>query len=306
VAEAAGDDEMLGIVSHHLGGLALARSRPEEALPKLRQALAAFQRARDERGQMQVLSLLGDVEMLRGNLEAALAWYDRVLELTAQVENLGLRSVTYSDRARVFSQQAEAERDPLRARQLLEQAITDERAALALEERLGRAASAATAHHNLADRLRRVGSLDEAEEHARQALAVWEQLRDENTWKTLKILEEIAEARGDEAAAAQWRRRKEAARSEAEDRSGDPALPPEFVSTLLGVAAQARKTGASLEQALAADGAPAGFLAVLTQRASWLVAHLQALASGAARPAGDVPAPYRALIEQAWQQMQGK
>src|SRR5262245_16337726 len=46
----AAKDAALG---QHPGILALDRSRPEEALPHLRQALTAFQRARDEHGQMR-------------------------------------------------------------------------------------------------------------------------------------------------------------------------------------------------------------------------------------------------------------
>jgi tetratricopeptide (TPR) repeat protein len=76
-ARSAGDVKLLGILSEHLGSLALNRSHPEEALPLFREALAAFQQARDGRGQLNVLNFLGILERQRGNLDAARAWYER-------------------------------------------------------------------------------------------------------------------------------------------------------------------------------------------------------------------------------------
>jgi hypothetical protein len=204
----------------------------------------------------------------------------------------------------IFSDQAQQTADSVRARQLLELAIAEERAALVLQQQLGHPVSIARSHNNLASRLHRAGALDEAEEHARTALDICEQLRDPHTWQTLWVLEDIATARGDAAAAAEWRRRKEAARAEAEERAGTPTLPSETVASSLQVAAQARRQGQSLEQALAAAGAPDDFLTTLAGRYPWLVAHLRAMAAGTARPADPVPAPYRDLLDAAWQQAQ--
>jgi tetratricopeptide (TPR) repeat protein len=293
-----------GTIYHQLGSLAVDRSRPEEALPHLRLALAAFQRARDEHGQTRVLNALGNVEFQRENEEAALAWYDRSLELATRLGNVEEQAWARSNRAAVFSVVAEKEADPLRTRQLLDQALAEARAALVLREQLGQPATIAISHNNLGYLLRCVGALDEAEEHAHQALAIRQQIGDHETWKTLWLLEGIAEARGDAAAAAEWRRRKEAARVEAETRSGDLGMLLNAVSGLLQVAMQVRTAGTTLEQALATIGAPDGFLAALAGHSSWLVAHLQALATDAARPDGDVPAPYRDLVAQAWRQVQ--
>ncbi len=301
-ARAAGDDELQGIIAQHLGVLALNRSHPDEAVAHLREALAAFQRAHDEHNQMRVLNSLGNVESQRGNLEAALAWYDGSLERARKLDSGEGQATARSGRALIFSTQAQQATDPDRARQLLERAITEERAALILKKQLGQPNSIRISHNNLADNLRLAGALDEAEEHARKALAICEQWRAPTTWKTLWLLEEIAAARGDAAAAAEWRQRKEAARIEAEARAGTPSLPLEMVAPLLQLAAQARAESLSLEEALTGAGAKDDFLPTLAARYSWLVAHLRALAAGAAHPADAVPGPYRDLLDAAWQQ----
>jgi len=224
-AQEAGDDELVGILSQHLGVLAFDRDHPEEAVAHLRDALSAFQRAGDEPGQMRVLNSLGNLDGKRGNPEPALAWYERSLELAGKLGDVEGQAMARSNRANVLSDQARAAGDPrtsAEAWRLLNRAISEDREALRLHEQLGRPASIARSHSNLAERLRFAGLLDEAETHAREALGIRERLRDRNTWITLGILEDIAGARGDAAGAAEYRRRKEAARLEAEERAGTP------------------------------------------------------------------------------------
>jgi hypothetical protein len=42
-------------------------------------------------------------------------------------------------------------------------------------------------------------------------------------------------------------------------------------------------------------------LAALERDAPWLAAHLKALATGAPRPAVDVPPPFTDLVQQVWE-----
>jgi hypothetical protein len=109
---------------------------------------------------------------------------------------------------------------------------------------------------------------------------------------------------GDAAAAAEWRQRKEAALVEAEERAGTLSLPLDGVKALLQLAVQARRHRLPLEQALTDVDIPDDFLIKLAGRASWLVAHLRALAAGTARPADPVPGPYSELLNAAWQQVE--
>ena len=82
--------------------------------------------------------------------------------------------------------------------------------------------------------------MHEAEQHALQALAIRERLNSPETAQTLEILERIAEARGDAAAAAEYRHRAEAAAAEAQQRAGRQGLPLETIVALLQLALTAR------------------------------------------------------------------
>ena len=114
------------------------------------------------------------------------------------------------------------------------------------------------------------------------------------------VFEQIAEARGDAGAAAEYRRRKEAAQQEAQERAGTPSLPVQRVFQLLQLALTARAQGVPLQQALDAVGAEEGYMAKMDQTYPWLAAHLRALAGRQPRPAVDVPGAFAELIDQAW------
>lgn len=297
-AEAAGDLELQGILYQSLGDLAADRGQPERAEPLLRRALSAFQQAGNRQGEMQVLNSLGNVASSRGQPEAALAWFDRCLERARALGDVQGEAAARSNRAILLSEQAQRSADQAEARRLLEAAAAEEASVLPLKEQLGQPASLAISHNNLANTLRLLGRLDEAQDHALQALALRERIGHPNTWRTLWILEDIALARPDPAAAETWRRRKEAARAEAQARAGDPGLPAQLVVQLLQLALSARAAGLALPDALQQAGAPEGFLDALPP---WLAAHLRALAArGASRPAVDVPAAFTSLLDQAW------
>ena len=227
------------------------------------------------------------------------------------------------NRAILLSEQAQETTDPAARLRLLNQAIAEERESLALEQQLGQPAWIAISHNNLAEYLRQLAEaggtglpgvdepdhrqdagatadhgqdpratlLDEAEQHALQALAIFERLNSPHTSQTLEILERIAEARGDAAAAAEYRRRKEAAHAEAQQRAGRQGLPLETIVALLQLALTARAEQLDFADALRSAGAddPAALLAAIQQTDPWLAAHLSALATGHARPAAEPP-----------------
>ena len=340
-ARAAGDDEAEGVTWHGLGCTYNDRNRPDEAVPALRQALDAFSRAGDTAGQMRTLNILGVVDKNRGHSEAALAWYERSLELATQLDDLQGQAQARGNRAVLLSDHAEAATDRHVRQTLLNQAISEERECLAIDQQLGHPADIAISHNNLANRLRLLavarasspsldneaagsdasgsraespshviepGSpghelLDDAEYHARAALALREQLRSPNTHYTLQIFADIAEARGDTSAAAEWRARADASFAEAQERAGTPSLPPDLVLQLAGLALTARQQQITLSDALASAGAddPDAYLTQLDAMAEWLRPHLVALATPEAkRPAIPVPEKFQAAIEEAW------
>lgn len=302
-AASAGDDELVGTLWQSLGVMALDRNRPGEAVQPLQKALAASQRAGNDRSRMRVLNLLGSVEAGCGRREAALAWYEQSLALAQKLRDMEGQAMARSNRASVLSILAQDASEPVERRRLLNEAIAEAREALAIREDLDQPASIAIGHNNLAESLRLTGQLEGAEVHARQALAIFERLDSPRTWQPLLILEQIAEDRGDDAAAAEWRRRKEDAQAEAERRAGPDSLPQEHIVHLLQLALAARAQKLPLADALRADGAedPAAYLAFLEQNHPWLAAHLHALATGAARPEVPAPPPWPAFLDQAWQ-----
>lgn len=301
-AAASGDDEAAGILWQSLGGMALARNRPGDAVQPLHKALAAFERAGNDRGRMQVLNSLGNVEQQRGRREAALAWYEQSLALAQERRAVEGQATARGNRAGVLLALAHKAGDPAERRRLLSEVIAELREVLAIRETSGQPVPIAISHNNLAESLRLAGELEQAEGHARRALAIFEPLESPYKPTTLALMEEIAEARGDAAGAAAWRRRKEAARAEAERRTGPESLPQEGVGGLLRLALAARAHGFPLADALRAAGVedPAAFLARLQQDHPWLAAHLQALAAGTARPEDPVPPPHAGLLDQAW------
>jgi tetratricopeptide (TPR) repeat protein len=322
-AREAGDTEAIGILWQGLGNMHLDRKHPDKAVPALRKALDAFAEAGDVANQMRTLIWLGEADRYRGHPEAALAWYERSLALAEQLGDLQGQATTRSNRAILLSDQAQAllgdggSLPPLgdaddaaagspshdEARRLLNQAIAEERECLAIQQQLGHPASISISHNNLADYLRLSGQLNDAEQHARAALDIREQLNDPRTHQTLNILRKIAEASGDATAAAVWRTRRDAAYADAQRRAGTPSLPPELIASLLSVALTAREHAIPLPDALASAGVEDGaaYLNQLDTVAAWLPPHLHALARAAGtRPATDVPAQYQDLINEAW------
>jgi hypothetical protein len=183
----------------------------------------------------------------------------------------------------------------------LNQAISEERKVLALKEQMGHPVRIAISHNNLAEYLRLDGQLDEAERRAHTALTFFQQLKDPHLPSTLQILEQIAEARGDTASAAEWRAAKEAAYAEAQQRAGEAGLPSDTIIALLQLALTARQHKIALTDALRSAGADDGFLPAIQQNDPWLAAHLEALAAGQPRPAVDVPARHKDVIDAVWE-----
>jgi tetratricopeptide (TPR) repeat protein len=251
---------------------------------------------------MRVLVSLGNVECSRGDLEASQAWYERALEQAVRLDNLDGQATTRGNLAALLRMKAGGPNDPEKRLFLLTQAIREERQVLALRQRLSNFTGIALSHRNLADYLREAGLLDDAERHAQQGFEIDTRQSSPEVWQTLLTLERIAAARGDAVAEAEYRRRKEAARAEAEQRAGDAGLPLQTLVALLQLALTARAQQVPLPDALRAAGAddPAALLAQLEQHDPWLATHLTALASGAPRPPVAAPDQFADLLDEVW------
>ncbi|MFC1824667.1 tetratricopeptide repeat protein [Thermodesulfobacteriota bacterium] len=296
-----GNEEGIGLAFQALGAIRDYSGDSEEAFDYFQRAHSAFQKARNRRGERQVLNSLGIIEMKRGNLDSALAWFDRSLQIAEELGDISGQAYARRNRAEVLRLQIETATDIERTRRLLDQAIVEGRQALALHEQLGQPEAIAASHHNLAISLRETGRLEEGEKHAKEALSFRETANDPDTWKTLWILEIIAEARGDATAAAHYRRRKEDSRSAAQGLAGTLSLPQQTLVQLFQLALTARARGDTIEEALTASGAQHDLLAIIEKRDPWLATHLRTLAGGERQPSVAVPQIYQKLVNQVWE-----
>jgi len=244
-----GDLELQGAFLQHLGGLQRQMGRAAESTDTLRRALRSFQQSSNRGGEMQTCDLLGSAEMDLGRLDPAEAWYRKALDLARGLgdqrqtgitrQNLG---ILYQVRAAALPETAAAapERD-----RLLAAAVTEIEASLAIWQAMGNRLGAASSHAQLGILHRLRGDLDRAETQAHQALAIRESLDHLDAWKDYANLAEIARARGDTSAAADWQSKADAKRAEAKRRAagpaadaGDPAAAPDrrLMEALLALA----------------------------------------------------------------------
>jgi len=299
-ASASGDNATLGITYQHLGVVARQRGRYDEAEEHYRRALEGAEKAGDALARVRILNLLGVVEEKLGNLSEAQTWFERSRALAEELEDLSAQAQARSNLAIVYSQRAEQTEEPDEARRWLHRAIGEEREALRIAEALGLPPWRGISLGNLAEYLRRAGQLEEANQIAREAVATRERLNDPELWKPLSVLEHIAHARADQTAAAEWRRRKEEAFAEAQERAGVGGLGLQGVTLLLQLAHAARADGVPLGAALAQANAPDDLLDQIRERDPWLLTHLQALAGNEGQPEAKVPALYAEVVDAAW------
>jgi tetratricopeptide (TPR) repeat protein len=158
-------------------------------------------------------------------------------------QNLGILSQT----------RAEATQDPAERDRHLAGALVEVEASLAIRQALGNRLDEAASRSQLAILHRLRGDLDRAEAEARKSLEIVEPLNQPDLWKDYANLADIARARGDQPAAAQWQAKAEAKRSEVERLAagpGGPGLDPRLVEALMSLARAvhgARTQGRPLE-----------------------------------------------------------
>lgn len=316
LAGEAGDDETVAFAAGERALLALARSDPDGAKRLHETQLQASQRAGDANGVLSALNGLGAVCLAANRLAEAQEWFERLLTETRRLKGPAPEAVAHTNLAVVEMAQAdraEAASDPALARLHLEAAAHHGEAALALQSRLGTADIDAT-HQNLSVSYFRLGRLDEAERHAREANRLVAAYGGHELWKTCWSLEGIARARAEAARAAgdpaaaqrydadaeRWRQEKERLFAEAEEREGPRQPPDELLTQLIAVARHARQTGETLAAVMNANGAPDDFIPQVQAAFPWLHTHLQAIATSAPRPEAAPPAALSDLFDQLW------
>jgi len=203
-AQAAGDLGLQGAFLQHQAILQDDLGRQERAVALYQQAMALFQRASDVGSEMRTCDLLASAERLRGQLEAAEAWYARSRELALQLHDRAQLATTAHNVGILFQTRAEQATDDAARAAFLRQAIGSVQESLRIKMELQDQVGAAASYFQLGVLYWMAGDLDQAEEHARQGLQVSESLNLPDVYKDYGNLAEIARARGNGEAAARW------------------------------------------------------------------------------------------------------
>jgi tetratricopeptide (TPR) repeat protein len=290
-ARVAGDQELEGITLQHQGILADYRGDLEAAARLYREALKRFEAMHNEGAIMRTCNLLGVVEQRAGRLAAARGWYERARELArgrGDQEMLGAVAQNLGIVAQREGEAARAAGDEAAARGKFAEAVRSVQESLAAWQQAHNRPNEAASYSQLgqlylllaAGAAAPAADLARAEEHAHRAREIREELRLPEVYKDYWTLEGIAQARGDVAAAAAWRRKREAVQAELRRRAGGGGVDPRFVKAVEAlclaagrvalrgeeVSPQVEENVAALEKAPAPWGAVGGFLRAVIGR----------------------------------------
>lgn len=209
-ARQAGDKKLEGSLLVHQGILAGERNQLECASRFYGQALQRLQEADNTQGVMQTYNWLGVVEGKAGRLAEARAWYEKSRELAVRLQNqpgLGHAAQNICIICQLEGQAARERDDEPAARRHFEEARRSVEESLKVKQGLGNKAFEASSWGQLARIHLRLGDLDAAEHHAHEARRIRESLSLKEAWRDYNTLCEIAQARDDTDAAAEWARK---------------------------------------------------------------------------------------------------
>jgi tetratricopeptide (TPR) repeat protein len=233
-ARQAGDRELEGAFLQHQGALARQRNQLDRAARLFQQALQHFWE--DHQGVMQTYSLLGGTELKAGRLAEARAWYEKSRERAVQLkdqpgignaaQNIGIVWQEEGEAARDRGDEPGARRHFEEARRSVEESLRVWQSEKNKPKEAAAWSQFATIHLGL-------GDLAAAERYAHEARQIRESLGLKEAWKDYNTLSEIAQARGDTTAAAEWAKKRDELRAELKRRAGgDGGLPAQMLKVL--------------------------------------------------------------------------
>ncbi|HEX3529486.1 MAG TPA: tetratricopeptide repeat protein [Thermoanaerobaculia bacterium] len=264
-ARQAGDKGLEGGILQNQGILTSERHQLERASRLYQQALERFQEAGDQGAMMQTYNLLGVVEQKAGRLAEARAWYEKSRELAVQLRDQPSLGYVAGNSGTVWQLEGEAARgrgDEPAARRCFEEARNSVEESLRIWQAQENKPYEATSRGHLAQIHLRLGDLAAAERHAHEAREIREALGLKEAWKDYDTLSEIAQARGDLAAAAEWAKKRDDLLAELERRAGGGGgLAPQMLQALQ------RLTLACAQAGFGEDGLGPGEEEVLAQLA---------------------------------------
>jgi tetratricopeptide (TPR) repeat protein len=273
-ARQAGDGSVEATTLQHQGAHAIYRRQFVRAASLCGQALRRSQDAGDAHRMMQAMNLLGVLGRNEGRLTEARAWYEASSRLAVNLkdepgqgqaaQNLGIVCQFEGDAAR-------ARGDEPAARSCFQAAFRSVEESLLIWQAQKNQPYEAASLSQLGIIHLRLGDLAAAEQYANAARQIRESLGLPELWRSYGVLSEIAEARGDTAAAAEWAQKRDAKRAELERLAGGGGgLSSQMVKALQQLAiacaqagfgqAQPQGLGPDVEEALAKlDQFPAPF-----------------------------------------------
>lgn len=246
-ARQAGDKGLEGTTLQHQGGLAYERDELERATRLYQQALERFREAGDHQGVMQIYNSLGVAEMKIGRLAEARAWHEKSRELAVQLKDqagLGQAAQNIGIVCQKEGEAARERRDEPAAKQHLEEARRSVEESLRIKQAHGNKPAEANSWGQLAIIHLLLGNLAAAERHVHEARQIHESLGLKEALKDYNTLSEIAQARGDLAAAAAWAKKRDDLRAELEHRAGGGGdLPAQMLGALQALALACAQAG---------------------------------------------------------------
>lgn len=252
-----GDKELEGTILQHQGLLARNQNQLERAARLYQQALQRFQEANDTAAVMQTYNLIGVVEEKAGRLPEARAWYEKSRDLARQLnDQVGLGQIA-QNLGGICQSEGEAARargDEAAARRHFEEGRRYTEESLRIKQAYDNKSHQAAAWGLLARLDLLLGDLTAAERHAHEARRIREPLGVPEVGADYHTLSEIAQARGDRAAAAEWTSKRDALREELKRRAGgEGGRSAQLLQTLewlVLACAQAGFGGAELQPAM--------------------------------------------------------
>ena len=246
-ARLSGDKGLEGTTLHHQGGLANLRRQFTRAATLFQQALQQFQEAGDQLAMMQTYNALGVVEQKAGRRAEARAWYWQSRQLAEKLNNQVGIAAAAQNIGGVCQQEGEAARergDESAARRNFQAALDSLEESLGIMESLGRRPNEAAALSGLACIYLDLGDLAAAEQHAHGARQIRESLGLKDVWKDYNTLADIAQARSDTTAAAEWMRQRDAKLEELKRLAGGAGgLPSQMLQPLKALAIACAQAG---------------------------------------------------------------
>jgi hypothetical protein len=167
--------------------------------------------------------------MQRGNLDAAQAWYERARELAHRLNDQAQLGAVSQNLGILYQTRAEQSTDPTQRDALLRQAVQSVQESLHIKLERQSQIDAASSYFQLGKLYRMLGDLAQAEQHLEQARAIYEPLDHPNLYIVYGDLARVAHARGNAAAAAEWRIKSEAKEAELVRRRGTGGQMPPLV-----------------------------------------------------------------------------